>query len=191
MVRVYNKGVAPAGADGVFAKQGMAPPAGDASTHTGPFTNDVSAEPEQRLWTDLEQPPIGPVLVDARHNLYMKSRYGMRWEGGLWPVQILPDWSIVSSNFAMERFHAPLTESQARDRASRPEKGKGSQFPTAVVNPAQYMRMAFGAPIGIGPVQIQEFHASTDASSRASSGIGPPATWPAPTFMSGGFAAET
>ena len=140
---------------------------------------------------------MGPELVDPRHNLYMPTRFAMGWFGGLIPNQPLPDWSLVAQSNT-QRFHAALTPIQEKARltgkggakGSPQERGKGTLFPTAVVNPPEYLRHGGGAPIGIGPMQIQDFHVATDAM-HPTRGNGPGSTFANAPFMAGGFAAET
>jgi len=171
-------------------------PAGDGATHTGTRPWDGAPSHVQRAFDDLDQPPIGPVLVDPRHNLYMGTRYAMSWFGGQWPNQPLPDWSIVAQANTL-RFHAP--DSPIQQKAKAAERGGtkaperhilGGLFPTAVVNPPQYLRHGGAAPIGIGPLQVQDFHVATDAM-HPDRGNGPGSSYAHATFMGAGFAAET
>lgn len=178
----------PAGPDG--APQADVPaPAGDLSTHTGPSPFRRAPSDAMRRFEDLEQPPQGVPYTDPRHNLEMLSRFAYAWFGGRFPNQPLPDWSLVAQS-NLDRFHAPLTDVQVKDRESRTEKSRGILFPTAVVNPPQYLRHGGAAPIGIGPEQITQFRASTD-SMRPAQGNGPGSTFVNTIYMGQGFAAET
>lgn len=166
----------------------VAPPAGDGSEHSGPGPFDRARSLQMRAFNDLEQPPIGPVYVDPRHNLYMPSRYAQGWFGGLIPNQPLPEWSLIAQAHT-QRFHAPQTELQVRDKSTRTQKRRGP-FPTALVNPPLYLRHGGAPPIGIGPIQIQSFKVATD-NAHQQSGNGPGSTYANIPYMGGGFAAET
>lgn len=184
-------GIAPAGPDGSGGKDSEYPPAGDGATHTGTRPFDRARSRMMREFNDMEQPPQGPVYVDPRHNLHMPTRYAMSWFGGLIPNQPLPDWMMASATNS-DRFHAPAGRSIFGDRGgakpSKQERGKGVLFPTAVVNPSLYLRHGGAVPIGIGPAQVQEFHASTDAV-HPETGNGPGTAYANAPFMAGGFAA--
>lgn len=196
---MFGRKAAPAGPgpqDTIGPEGSMFAPAGDASDHSGRRAWDGAPSLQQRAFDDLEQPPIGPVLVDPRHNLYMPTRYAMSWFGGLIPNQPLPDWSLVAQSNT-PRFHAPDSPIQANARAAQRGGAKQPEahilsglFPTAVVNPPQYLRHGGAAPIGIGPLQVQDFHVTVDAM-HPDRGNGPGSTYPHATFMGSGFAAET
>lgn len=172
----------------------MNPPAGDGAEHTGANAFDRrQLSRMMREFNDLDQPPQGPVYVDPRHNLHMPTRFAMGWFGGLIPNQPLPDWSLISASNDGSH-HAPpgtpIIGKGGSKKTSKQEKGKGVLFPTAVVNPPLYLRHGGAVPIGIGPMQVREFHVSTDAL-HPETGNGPGSTYPNAPFMSGGFAAET
>lgn len=169
-------------------KDEVAPPAGDGSDHTGAGPFDRAQSLQMRAFNDMEQPPIGPVYVDPRHNLYMPSRYGMSWFGGLIPNQPLPEWGLIAQSHTA-RFHAPSTDRQVAEKSKRNGKGRNG-FPTALVNPPQYLRHGGTVPIGIGPMQIQNFKMTTD-SVHPNAGNGPGSTYANIVGMGSGFAAET
>lgn len=121
---------------------------------------------EMREWDVQWQGPIGvygdpntPETSQKNWNAYFRSRFGMSWFGGLYPNQPLPSPRIRDSSITWDKMIA-----------------------SAYMNEAVYLRHGGSAPVGIGPIQVQQFKESTD-NLKPEIGSGPGSTWKGPNTM--------